>query len=100
MKPSEHSAAALLAVKRWVYFIPIDSFVPKKGYRVSVVIEGEHGHFPTGNATEDPWYWGMTYVEAEAKAAEANDEIGHTAKAVWEIVGPAMFPAGSRAVMR
>lgn len=100
MKPSGHSAAALLAVKRWAYYIPVEAFVPGKGYRVSVVIEGEHGHFPTGTASEPPWFWGMTYAEAEAKAAETNDEIGLSTKDVWAIVGPAMFPASSRAVSR
>jgi hypothetical protein len=74
MKPSGHKqiAAELLATRRWAYFIPPDAFVPGKGFRVSVVIEGERGHFPTGTMSDPPWFWGMTYQEAEQKAAEVN----------------------------
>lgn len=69
-KPSGH--AIDLSTKRWAYFIPRDAFVQGKGFRVSVVIAGERGHIPTGTASEPPWFWGMTYLEAEERAAQTN----------------------------
>lgn len=33
---------------RPVYFVPADAHVKGDGYRISVVFEGENGHYPTG----------------------------------------------------
>lgn len=76
MKPSGHSASALLANNKWAYFIPRDAFVAGKGFRVSVVVDGQKGHFPTGTQSEPPWFWGKTYAEAEERAAIENDALG------------------------
>lgn len=84
-KPSGHSAAALLVNNRWAYYVPEKAFVSGKGYRVSVVIDGERGHFPTGTQNEPPWFWGPTYEAAEQKAAEENDARGMTASDVVEL---------------
>ena len=68
----------LLANRRWCYFIPLDGFIEGRGWRVSVVIEGETGHYPTGDLDHEmrdhrePWFWGMTYHDAEQTAAETN----------------------------
>lgn len=85
-KPSGHSARALLENRRWCYFIPRDAFVLGKGFRVSVVIEGERGHFPTGTTTEPPWFWGVRYVDAEHYAAIQNDLRGLSAGDVVELL--------------
>ena len=71
--------AQLLADRRWCYWIPPGGFIEGHGFRVSVVIENELGHYPTGDLDFDkpathvqPWFWGMTYSEAEHVAAETN----------------------------
>lgn len=62
---------------RMVAYIPADSFVEGHGFRVSIVIENEPGHRPTGDwpyhgkvGERMPWFWGQTFEEAQ-KAAEA-----------------------------
>ena len=84
-KPSGHSAQALLEQNRWCYFIPRDAFVPGKGFRVSVVIAGQRGHFPTGSASAAPWFWGMTFLEAEERAARENDALTLSTTEVVEL---------------
>lgn len=77
--------------RRWCYFIPPDGFVKGKGFRVSIVFENESGHYPTGGDGKDPWFWGMTYEEAEETAAEQNEtKLGLTASDVWHIVASSM----------
>lgn len=80
MTDDQERLGQLLANRRWCYFVPTDGFIEGKGFRVSVVIEGEDGHYPTGDldtyATnrnhKEPWFWGMTYREAEQVCAERN----------------------------
>jgi hypothetical protein len=96
---TEIELTKLLDERRWAYFIPTDAFVKGRGFRVSIVIEGVSGHFPTGDleslATKpdhkEPWFWGMTYAEAEQEAAEQNAKLGHDEKAIWQIVASSMF---------
>lgn len=82
----------LMNTRRWCYYIPDNGFVPGKGYRVSVVIEGEWGHFPTGDLNwkasnhVEPWFWGTTYKEAEEFCAEQNQRLGIDVVEVWKIV--------------
>ena len=66
----------LFATRRWCYFIPRNGFVQGEGYRVSIVFEGESGHFPTGTDTKAPWFWGTSYREAEEFCAEQNQRNG------------------------
>ena len=79
----------LFASRRWCYFIPRDAFVKGQGFKVSIVFEGEIGHFPTGTKDKAPWFWGMTYEEAEEAAALANERLGFSANDVWAIVSSA-----------
>jgi hypothetical protein len=77
----------LFNTRRWCYFIPRGGFVEGKGFRVSVIFENERGHFPTGGDGKEPWFWGMTYEEAEEVAAQQNDaKLGLSTTDVWEIV--------------
>lgn len=93
----------LLNIRRWIYYIPLDAFIEGYGFRVSIVIEGERGHFPTGDwpyiakkGHRMPWFWGMTYEEAEQIAAEQNDKLGYDAATVWKILSSSVLPAGKR----
>lgn len=64
--------------RKFIAYIPSSAFVKGKGYRVSIVVDGECGHFPTGNTDEqqEPWYWGSTYEEAVACARRYNQSRG------------------------
>ncbi len=104
---TETRTQQLLNERRFVYYIsPIGAFVPGKGFRVAIVIEGEPGYTLTGGGDskspdyKEPWYWGMTYKEAEQIAAEMNAKLGYTEREVWQIVNSSMFPKGKRSVKR
>ena len=49
--------------KKWVYYVDLTAPDPNKttgeprGYRVSIVVENEPGHYPTGGGDKSPWYW-------------------------------------------
>lgn len=93
----------LLAKRRWVYWIPIDGFIEGHGYRVSIIIEGERGHFPTGDwpytpgtGQQPPWFWGHFYNDAEHQAAISNADRGYDEATVWQIVNAAVFAPSSR----
>lgn len=85
----------LLSERRWCYFIPSDGFIEGEGFRVSVVIENEPGHYLTGDSPEGglraPWYWGMTYTEAVENCRQMNEErLGLSAKDAALIVASSM----------
>ena len=68
---------------RTIVYVGPDTYIEGRGYRVSVVKEGETGHHPTGNWPYDvskghtlPWFWGPTLEEAEATAIEHNRKMG------------------------
>ena len=76
----------LLNTCRWVYYL--DRTQPdhenRQLYRVSIVIEDEPGHFPTGGETKEPWYW------SEAVCKERNAARGFSELDVFEIVSSSM----------
>lgn len=90
-----------LTDKRFCYFIPAEAFVPGNGYRVSIVIENEPGHFPTGNWPYEgkidqrvPWFWGMTYEAACRIADEQNEKkLGLSKEDVFKILGSSIAAA-------
>lgn len=85
----------LFNTRRWCYYIPRSGFVEGRGYRVSIVFEGETGHYPTGGDGKEPWFWGDTYEEAEEAAARQNsDQLGLSATDIATIVKSAMRGPG------
>jgi hypothetical protein len=104
---SDARLLTLLESRRWCYVIPFDTFVEGHGYRVSIAIEDEPGHRPTGTlgtispikAMRDaafaaggtvPWFWGMTLAAAEAACDDANDRLGYTKLEAAKIVASTM----------
>lgn len=76
---------------RLCYFIPADAYVEERGFRVSIVKEGESGHFPTGTWPNDgaqqmPYFWGHDYQEACNIAKQQNAKLGLSDKNVSEII--------------
>jgi hypothetical protein len=95
-----------MADKRLCYYVPRDSFIEGRGYRVSVVREGESGHYPTGTwpytgvvGETLPYFWGKrdepdsdaNYKAACETAASMNERMGHSDKDVMKIVVSSMF---------
>lgn len=82
--------------KCFVAYIPSGSFVPGKGCRVSIVIEGQAGHYPTGGGDKAPWYWGddndeaRSLREAKQTAEVYNLRRGINAVEALRIVGESM----------
>lgn len=80
--------------KRMCYYVPVDSYVEGRGFRVSVVEEGVAGHTPTGEWPNDgtgvlPYFWGRNgdYEEAVKQAEHFNKKhLGLSKKDVHEIV--------------
>lgn len=88
----------LMNERRFCYVIPSDAFYEGYGFRVSIAIENDQGHYPTGDdsfLTGDgrarmPWFWGMTYEEACARADVMNARMGLTPLQAAEIVASTM----------
>jgi hypothetical protein len=83
--------ANLLDTRRFCYVIPESNYIEGKGYRVSIAIENEPGHFPTGNTPEggdiEPWFWGDSFEEAREIADRENKErLGLEPIDAWKIV--------------
>lgn len=83
---------------RTCFYIPPDAFVEGKGFIPSIVTENEPGHAPLVGSGDlaQPWYWGLTYEEANAFAAGENERRGLTADDVTEIIASSMFPSADR----
>lgn len=97
--PARDRISELLSTRRWVYFVPVEGFIEGRGYRVSIVFEGESGHYPTGDGPESklpegqrraPWYWGETLEQAQDAADAANARLGYTPRDVAIIIGSSM----------
>jgi hypothetical protein len=88
----------LFATSRYCFFIPVEGFVEGHGYRVSIVFEGESGHYPTGDwpyeskpGQKMPWFWGEDYDAACRTADAQNDRIGISRKLALEIINSSML---------
>lgn len=90
--------STLLAERLWCYYIPTEGFVEGHGWRVSIVIADEPGHYPTGNWPCDysqghkmPWFWGQTLDEAKETAERENlERLGLTPADAFKIVMSSM----------
>lgn len=76
-----------------VCYVPIDGHVAGHGYRVSIVVEGESGHRPTGNwpytgkvGETMPWFWGDDFEKAVELANEHNERMGISKEVAWKII--------------
>lgn len=85
---------------RMVYWVDPSGFDKEaKGYRVSLVVEGEQGHRPTGDddyrtnpRARLPYFWGPTLKDAEKAAEAQNEKMGISAKEATLIIFASMFP--------
>jgi hypothetical protein len=82
---------------RVVAWVDPTAFVEGLGYRVSLVVEGDDGHFPTGTwpytgapGETQPWFWGPTLKDAERACDEFNAERGISSKEAAIIVAQTM----------
>ena len=88
---------------RMVYFVDATAFVEEENsYRVSIVVEGENGHRPTGDddyatnvRARRPYFWGPTLANAEQAAKDQNEKMGVSEKDAFDIVTASMFPRGA-----
>ena len=98
----------LFAKRRHVYFIPLDGHIEGRGWRPSIVFEGEPDHYPSGDwpytgepGQKAPWFWGPTYEDAVRQADEMNDKMGISKLLAVEIISSSMAvskePRGRRA---
>lgn len=83
---------------RMCYFVPIDAFIEGRGYRASVVVEGQPGHHPTGvwpndGTKEMPYFFGrqpdgkgFDYEWACRAADNLNEQMGISKRDSIEIV--------------
>lgn len=86
---------------RHVVWIDPLGYIEGHGYRVSIVKEGETGHYPSGNWPYDgakghtlPWFWGPTLEDAEKAAVEYNQKMGISPLEAEKIIlrSMGMFP--------
>ena len=76
--------------KKWVYWLDLTKPDPdnKEGetrcYRVSIVVENDPGHYPTGGEDKLPWYWD------EDTCKEKNKELGFNPLEAYDIVSSSM----------
>lgn len=89
--------------KRIVACVNPSFLVEGKGYRVSLVVEGEEGHHPTGTwpltgAPEEkmPWFWGPTLDDAQAACDQHNESLGISREEAFTIVGHSMSSQSRR----
>lgn len=84
----------LIENNRWVYWVdplspqPSDESTPPR-YRVSIVVENESGHFPTGGDDVAPWYW--DYETCRAK----NAALGYSREEEFKIIGSSFATAAT-----
>lgn len=94
VKLTQYFAAA--ANKRACYVIVAEEFVPEKGFRACVCIEGEPGYRPTGDwpytdaSQVYPYFWGGDLSEAEQIAEKQNERLGLSKLDVARIVASTM----------
>lgn len=103
----DFSVDELMATRRWCYTIPREGFVENRGWRVSIIIEGIKGHYPTGDLDfgkshhVEPWFWGDvndSWETAEQTCAEQNQKLGFDVADVWMILASTLGGESKRTV--
>jgi hypothetical protein len=94
-------ADALANGARMAYYVPIDAYIEGHGYRVSIVVEGLSGHYPTGDwpytagpSQRMPWFWGHDVEEARGHAERHNRRMGLSDLDVAAIITSSMAGQG------
>jgi hypothetical protein len=104
----------IMQAKRMCWYIPRDSFVEGRGYRVAIVTENTAGYALTGTwpytgapGESLPYFWGNrgesivdndeNYKDACATAASLNKRQGLSDKDVMKIIASSMFKAARKA---
>ena len=97
----EQRITDLFATRRHCYFIPLEGYVEGRGWRPSIVFEGEPGHYPNGTWPYEgkpgqtvPWFWGHDYDKAVQIADDMNERLGVSKKLALEIVNSSMLVSG------
>ena len=89
MNRQDELLAELMAARRWVYWVDETATeslcMDKPRYRVSIVIEHEQGHWPTGGDGVEPWYWD------HETCRNRNESRGYDRGAEHRIVCSSMF---------
>ncbi len=79
----------LMENHRWVYWLDETATerlcLDEPRFRVSVVVEGVQGYFPTGGGDVVPWYWDEQTCRAK------NAALGYSREEELKIVGSSMF---------
>ena len=90
---SDQAKEAMSNGRPFCYYAPADAFIEGEGYRISVVVENESGHFPTGHWPYEagpgqslPYFWGNTWKEAQAACDAQNDRMGLSREKALAIV--------------
>lgn len=81
--------------QRVVAYVDVTWYVPKRGYRVSLVFEGEKGHRPTGEWPNDgtgvmPWFWGPSFEDAQKACRRFNEQRGISKEDEFKIIAESM----------
>lgn len=80
----------LMDTNRWVYWLDLlspelsNKSKPQR-YRVSIVVENEQGHFPTGGDDVVPWFWDWDTCRTK------NAALGYSREEELQIIGSSMF---------
>lgn len=91
-----------LAGKRFCYYVDETFYVQDHGFRPSIVIEGEKGHYPTGTWPYNgkvgetmPYFWGHDIAGARKACDAANAQLGVSREDALKIVISSMFGTAS-----
>ncbi len=99
----ETGAQLVRSGRKYCYYIPTEGYVEERGWRPSIVFEGESGHFPNGDwpyegkgGQKAPWFWGHDYNAAVKIAAQMNERMGIGPEEALRIVTSSMAVSGER----
>ncbi len=74
----------------YCFLVTETMYVEGKGYRPSIVIEGEPGHYPNGGGDVEPWYWGHDIETARGCCDKKNAAMGLAREDVDRIIASSM----------
>lgn len=86
-------------MSRMIYYVDSTLYdESEKAYRVSIVVEGEDGHRPTGDDDHAsnpravrPYFWGPTLKDAQQQMRKQNERLGISTEEAEEIIMQSMI---------